>query len=250
MAHRITHVLALLALALRWNVSAGASEGRPESSPGAAHDWGPQIDAHCPHAVAEEQHLTAQWQQKVARFASTVPPDRMTRPALRRALLVRVEIDQDVRRRLVREGMEHSDPDDLLLREAAQVDGENLRWLKHVVRQDGFPSTAMVGSDGVQAAFVLTQHADSDLAFQKRMLQILAPRVPLGEIRPGQFALLTDRVLIGEGKPQRFGTQFEKAGGEFRPIEIEDAAHVDERRAALGIISLEDYACVVSAAYS
>jgi hypothetical protein len=53
--------------------------------------------------------------------------------------------------------------------------------------------------------------------------------------------LLVDRVLIRQGLPQRYGTQFMfvEGGIEFHPIE--DPESVDERRADVGLPSIEEY---------
>jgi hypothetical protein len=87
-----------------------------------------------------------------------------------------------------------------------QVDTNDLQALKHIVIQDGFPTIAMVGIEGVHAAFLLTQHADGDPAFQETMLRIITPRLRDGGITGNEYALLTDRVLRAQGKPQRYGT--------------------------------------------
>jgi hypothetical protein len=53
---------------------------------------------------------------------------------------------------------------------------------------------------------------------------------------------LTDRVCMGEGRPQCYGTQM-TADAEGRPVvwPIEDAAHVDERRRGVGLPGLAEY---------
>jgi hypothetical protein len=61
-----------------------------------------------------------------------------------------------------------------------------------------------------------------------------------------QFALLTDKVLRGQGKPQLYGTRFDD---ELKPEPIADEAHVDKRRHSLGMISLANYSCKIHAAY-
>ena len=127
-----------------------------------------------------------------------------------------------------------------------QVDARNLRRLKSVITQDGLPTANMVGVDGVQAAFLLIAHAETDVAFQEQMLKIFAQRLRNGEINGGQFALLTDKVLRAQGKPQRYGTQFDDA---LSPQPIADEAHVDQRRRAAGMISMANYACEMHAIY-
>ena len=100
----------------------------------------------------------------------------------------------------------------------------------------------MVGEDGALAAFLLVQHADRDPQFQKKCLPLLEAAVRVGEASASNLAYLTDRVLIAEGKPQRYGTQFQTVGGKSAPFPIEDAENVDARRNAVGLGPLAEYA--------
>lgn len=54
------------------------------------------------------------------------------------------------------------------------------------------------------------------------------------------LAMLTDRVRVNTGRPQLYGTQFRPIGGKHVPLEIEDTEHVDERRAQMGLGTLEE----------
>ena len=59
-----------------------------------------------------------------------------------------------------------------------------------------------------------------------------------------------DRVLIAQGKPQRYGSQFTAAGDgtmELRPTEDMDG--LDARRQAMGLQPLAQYKAVLSEAY-
>jgi hypothetical protein len=87
-----------------------------------------------------------------------------------------------------------------------KVDRENLAWLRPLVDRDGFPTVAEVGAGGVDDAWILVQHADTDHPFQSRVLEQIRPRMATGEITGQEFALLTDRVLLAEGKKQRIWT--------------------------------------------
>lgn len=104
----------------------------------------------------------------------------------------------------------------------------------------------MVGADGVEATFILIAHAGTDLPFQEQMLKVFERRLRDGEIKGGQFALLTDKVLTGQGRPQKYGTQFDD---DLKPEPITAEAHVDERRRALGMISMASYSCEMRAIY-
>lgn len=64
---------------------------------------------------------------------------------------------------------------------------------------------------------------------------------PPGEVSPSHVAYLTDRVLVNERKPQRYGTQFWTVNGELEPRPIEDEANVDQRRAEVGLEPMDAY---------
>jgi hypothetical protein len=91
-------------------------------------------------------------------------------------------------------------------------------------------------------AWLLAQHADHDVAFQKDVLGMMAPLVESGETRPAHYAYLFDRVAVNEGRPQRFGTQGCCTGsGTWAPRTVEEPEGVDERRRAMGMEPLADY---------
>jgi hypothetical protein len=62
-----------------------------------------------------------------------------------------------------------------------------------------------------------------------------------GALRGQDFALLQDRVLVKEGQPQIYGTQFKIKGNDLIPDPIEDEPNVDRRRADVGLPSLAEY---------
>jgi hypothetical protein len=143
-------------------------------------------------------------------------------PALREELLRMGEEDQR-ERRSPQDGTSAPPSHD-------QARTERLRQL---VKDHGWPVPALVGDDGANAAWLIAQHADLDVAFQRHCLALLeraAASVP--SLRP-HVAYLYDRVAVNEGRPQRYGTQFD------RPIELPES--VDERRAAMGLGTLAEY---------
>ncbi|HUN34889.1 MAG TPA: zinc ribbon domain-containing protein [Trebonia sp.] len=148
--------------------------------------------------------------------------------ALRADLLRRAEADQVARRALDAAAM-------------AAADEENLSWLRQVITDAGWPGRSLVGLDGAQAAWLLAQHADRDPVFQRLCLNLLTAAVQQGEATLVQQAYLTDRVLLHEGKPQEYGTQAIARDGRFQPRKLRDPAHVDQRRAAVGLGSLTAY---------
>ena len=204
-----------------------------------------EIEQHCPGAVAAQAERQRIFDMR--RPSTAITP---TRPALQRELLLRAKLDQEARSAAltVDTALVGSSTDPRVDR-VQDIDAANLRRLKQIVRQDGFPTAKMVGFNGVDAAWLLTQHADSDHAFQIAMLNVITAPGRKGQVNEQNVALLTDRVLIAQGKPQVYGSQFGMHDGEFKPGPIADAAHVDERRKAHGLGSLAEYTCVLRAVY-
>jgi Family of unknown function (DUF6624) len=57
-----------------------------------------------------------------------------------------------------------------------------------------------------------------------------------GEADPADVAMLEDRILVLEGKPQQYGTQFDwDDDGVLNPRPIANPEDVDERRRAVGL---------------
>jgi hypothetical protein len=184
-------------------------------------------------------------------------------PDLRRDLLDRTRKDQTARKALIDWSKEHGsngnvDMDRLntekkgeyeqLIAATRKIDSENTQWLKDIVDKHGWPTKSMVHDDGANAAWLLVQHADADVKFQRKCLDLMAA-LPKGEVFQTNFAYLTDRVLLAEGKRQLYGTQFTMADGKLQPSPLEDEANVDKLRADVGLPSLAEYAKVLEETY-
>jgi hypothetical protein len=106
----------------------------------------------------------------------------------------------------------------------------------------------MVGLDGVDAAWLLTIHAaDPDL--QEEVLELTVGHLRRGEVLSDQVAMLTDDLLNGRGRKQRYGTNYELRDGQLYPAPIEDEANVDARRREVGLLSLANDMCLARAIY-
>jgi hypothetical protein len=158
---------------------------------------------------------------------------------LREELLRMVGQDQAVRDEQIRQGT--SRPQATLEERMSALDSRNTERLKEIVRRYGWPRPRLVGRDGANAAFLILQHSP-DLAFQKKMLPLVHRAYQAGELQAWDYALLLDRVLTREGKPQVYGMSLERWEGEEPVIyPIEDEANVDKRRAAIGLPPLSEY---------
>jgi hypothetical protein len=173
--------------------------------------------------------------------AQPAPKPAAANPALRQELLTRVQRDQAIRNELISKGIQH--PDKAVLARMQAIDAENIEWMKEIIRQHGWPGPDLVGEDGTEAAFMLIQHAD--LGFQKQVLPLARKAYQAHKLSGQTYALLLDRVLVGEGKPQVYGTQAKPIdlwkGHEPVLQPIEDERNVDKRRAEVGLAPLADY---------
>ncbi|WP_296251126.1 DUF6624 domain-containing protein [uncultured Stenotrophomonas sp.] len=162
----------------------------------------------------------------------------LSEPALRQQLLDMAQVDQEARQGEWTRAM---------VENLQAVDGANLPRIKQIVTASGgLPSAAQVGGDGVSAAWLLVQHADADVVFQRQVLGSIEPMVQRGEISAHDFALLTDRVLVNSGELQRYGSQLLAVDGRWQSKPMESPDQVDQRRASIGQMPLADYICVAT----
>ncbi|MEE8169278.1 MAG: DUF6624 domain-containing protein, partial [Phycisphaerae bacterium] len=178
-------------------------------------------------------HVDPRWKRVVQRCHEELDKflKSLKAPSLRAELLKRMREDQRIRTT--------PSPN---MREWRRIDADNTAFMKSVIEKHGWPCKSLVGADGAQAAFLLVQHAAADPDFQKTCLKLLTIAVKHKEASAAHMAYLTDRVLVMDGKPQRYGTQFHTVDGESKPLPIEDEPNVDARRNEVGLPPLEDYA--------
>lgn len=114
--------------------------------------------------------------------------------------------------------------------------------VREIVSQRGWPTRSQVGGEGVEAVFLVVQHAVHDAELQRRYLQHLTATFRENDRSTGEaIALLTDRLRVMEGKPQLYGTQVTIQGKDVVVDPIEDPSRVDQRRATLGLEPLAAY---------
>jgi len=154
-------------------------------------------------------------------------------PDLRRELLELRRLDQAARRAVGDDWTSEASWD-----EVTAIDRRTAARMAEIVRKTGWPGRTQVGRDGAHAAWLLVQHADHDLELQRECLALLERAVAEDEATAREYAYLADRVAVWEGRPQRYGTQFLDP---HTPRPIEDEAHLDERRRAVGLEPMADY---------
>jgi hypothetical protein len=121
-------------------------------------------------------------------------------------------------------------------------DSTNLIRVMAIIDSAGWLGPQDVGGKASQALFLVLQHADAKPEIQQEYLPTMREAAAEGKARPDELALFEDRVAVNHGKPQIYGSQVDWKDGKpsFKPIEDEE--HVNERRKAVGLEPLENYA--------
>ena len=121
------------------------------------------------------------------------------------------------------------------------LDVKNQARLTLIVEQHGWPGVHLVGLTGADAAFLILDHAPA--ALQKKYLPRLEAATAALDVLPMWAAMVSDRVRMGDGQPQLYGTQLRMLPGSrvWQLYPIEDERHVDDRRALVGFEPLADY---------
>lgn len=129
---------------------------------------------------------------------------------------------------------------------------QNTRAAAAIIRQYGWPGLKAIGRDGQNNLWLVVQHADDTIAFQRAALKAMKQWLGTGELNPEHYAYLYDRVQCNLNHRQYYGTQVNwtqrgQADG-FRPMQ--EAGTADERRKALGMQPLAVYALTYGFTYT
>jgi hypothetical protein len=202
--------------------------------------WSADLEARCPVAIANERRLAK-------RFESHRPVvGAPTSPALRSELLRMRRLDQDARALLMKQAITARNFDITV----KPIDARNLKALKRIFAKYGVPTPALVGYDGLNAAWLLLQHATSDPTWQRQWLPAIQRLAERNELSPQRYALFVDRVRLSEGAKQIYGSVFGETDGRSVLAPTVDPMHLDERRKAMGLIPESEYECIIEAMYS
>ena len=86
-----------------------------------------------------------------------------------------------------------------------QKDSINIIKVSAILNRHGWPAPEAVGTAGSNTPFWVIQHAGIDT--QLKYLPLVRQAVKEGKVQGENLALLEDRVLLGTGKRQLYGTQ-------------------------------------------
>lgn len=120
-------------------------------------------------------------------------------------------------------------------------DSENQKKITRILDEKGWLGQDRIGKWGNTTLFLVIQH--SPIEIQKRYLPMMREAVIKNNAKASHLALLEDRVALRTNKRQIYGTQIYKdeETGKCYVAPLEDPKNVDEKRASIGLESLQEY---------
>jgi hypothetical protein len=156
---------------------------------------------------------------------------------LSQELIKMARVDMELRNVPVSDGMRFN----RYLPEMIAVFDRNAKRLEKIIEKHGWPVKSKVGEEAARAAWLILQHAVTHPDLQRKCFHLLVEQVNAGEISPMDMAMLEDRIRCFEGRPQRFGTQFDwDEHNQMSPLPMDDENLVEQRRKKLGLRTMSE----------
>ena len=148
-----------------------------------------------------------------------------------------IEVDCSKKREILSEVYES----DLRIRKSnelikyAKEDHRNQELVISIIEKCGMPTLNEVTQKHMTAIWLGLQHTNKK--YRKKYFPLVEKAVENGDLYKEQYALMKDRILMEEGKPQIYGSQL-KDGKLYK---LENPETVNERRKKMGMGTIEDY---------
>jgi len=162
----------------------------------------------------------------------TISAQAQTDPKLRTELLAMEKADQDAR--IICTNGKADEQVKCLAEISKKIDEPNTKRLAEILDKFGFPDTAKVGREGLEAFLVVLQHARTD-DVRVRSLKPITKAFKHKEIPPADYANFVDRLRLHQGKKQVYGTSFDFKNGRMELSPTEDMKGLEKRRAEIGL---------------
>ena len=118
----------------------------------------------------------------------------------------------------------------------AKEDHRNQELVISIIEKCGMPTLNEVTQEQMNAIWIGLQH-NTDNKYRIKYFPLIEKAVKNGDLSKEQYALMKDRILMNEGKPQVFGSQIKNG----KLYDLEEPETVNERRQEMGLEPIEDY---------
>ena len=121
-----------------------------------------------------------------------------------------------------------------------RLDAENRAELASLLETRGWPEPCALTGPAATGLLLVVQH-HRDPAMREDALPHLEAMADAGRVRLDELALVIDRILVNQDRPQRYGTQYgcNRATGRYERGETEEPDTLAERRRSMGLMPAE-----------
>jgi hypothetical protein len=119
------------------------------------------------------------------------------------------------------------------------VDDKNRDEVIRIFERYGWITNSLGGKDAAHDFWLLIQHQTP--AVQRRLLPALDKAAKAGDAAITDYVYLYDRVEIGLGRPQRWGSQTQCVDGKPALYPVDDPGGLDARRKELSLTPIDEY---------
>ncbi|MFD2552706.1 DUF6624 domain-containing protein [Bizionia sediminis] len=122
-----------------------------------------------------------------------------------------------------------------------EIDRQNLVKVVSLIENCGMPTTKEITSKQMSAIWLVFQHADNEN--RKKYFPLLKKASKNGDLKKSHIALMQDRILMMDGKPQIYGSQITQNNetNKWELYKLDNPEFVDKRRAEVGLEPLKEY---------
>jgi len=117
----------------------------------------------------------------------------------------------------------------------AKEDHRNQELIISIIEKCGMPTLNEVNQEQMNAIWLGLQHTENK--YRIKYFPLIEKAVKNGDLSKEQYALMKDRILMDEGKPQIFGSQIKNG----KLYDLEEPETVNERRQEMGLEPIEEY---------
>jgi len=117
-----------------------------------------------------------------------------------------------------------------------KIDHENLEIVSSLLEKCGMPNKDELSNQQYNAIWLVIQHSGRN-DYAKKYLPMFELAAEKGDFDWGAIALLKDRSLMYDGKPQIYGSQISNG----KLWELTEPEYVNKRRKKMGLEPIEDY---------
>jgi hypothetical protein len=103
------------------------------------------------------------------------------------------------------------------------------------------PTLKEVDQTQMSAIWLVIQHAPRK--FRKQYIGVLEKSAENGDLQQTDIAMMKDRILLDDRKPQIYGTQvsMNQETGEWELYNLMDPEYVNQRRKEIGFMPIKEY---------